>query len=244
MLTFHPPVIGHRGAKAVAPENTMASFRRAYQQGASWIETDVKLTRDGVAILMHDDVLDRTTNGKGEVKQLDWNDIQSLDAGSWFNPEFAGEKIPRLADLLPFVLDHGLHINLEIKPCLGRSQATAMVTLIETAKVWPRDAPPPLISSFDIDSLIVASQLHPEWPRGFLFEEWPENLAATIQMAQPSTLGVDDKILTPERINILKKTGLPLLVYTVNDPLRMKELLALGVAAVFSDNPASMIEKL
>jgi len=244
LLTFHPPVIGHRGAKALAPENTMSSFRRAQEAGVLWVETDVKLTRDGVAILMHDDMLDRTTNGRGAVAKTDWSEIQALDAGSWFDPAFRDERVPRLEEILRFVLDHGLRINLEIKPCLGRSQATAMVALIETAKLWPRDAAPPLISSFDIDALIVASQLHPEWPRGFLFEKWPENLDTIIRMTQPAILGIDEEIITPERLDDIRKTGLPLQAFTVNDPSRAQKLLHDGIVAVFSDNPRPILDAL
>jgi glycerophosphoryl diester phosphodiesterase len=243
-LTFHPPVIGHRGAKALAPENTMSSFQCAQKQGVLWIETDIKLTRDGVPILMHDDRLDRTTNGQGLVADRDWAEIKKLDAGSWFAPEFAGERVPNLAEILRFALDHRLRLNLEIKPCLGRAQATAMVALMEVAKFWPRDTPPPLISSFDIDALIVASQLHPEWPRGFLFDEWPEDLRTLMTMTKPSVLGFDQKLLTSQRLASLKQLDLPLLAYTVNDPPEAQKLLHAGVSAVFSDNPASILEVL
>jgi glycerophosphoryl diester phosphodiesterase len=243
-LTFDPPVIGHRGAKALAPENTLASYRCAQEQGVLWVETDVKLTKDGVPILMHDDTLERTTNGQGAVAETDWVEIKKLDAGSWFAPEFAGEAVPHVSELLRFVLDHGLRLNLEIKPCLGRSQATAMVALMEVAKLWPRDTPPPLISSFDVDALIVAAQLHPEWPRGFLFEEWPEDLRSLLQMTKPSVLGFDEEILTPQRLVSLKQIGMPLLAYTINDPVQAQELLHAGVSAVFSDNPKTIFEVL
>jgi glycerophosphoryl diester phosphodiesterase len=241
-LSFHPPVIGHRGVKGLAPENTMASFRRAKDEGVRWLETDVKLTKDGVPILMHDDTLDRTTNGHGPVLTTDWADIRKLDAGGWFAPEFVGERVPHLTEFLQFAREYGMRINVEIKPCLGRSQATAMVALIEIAKIWPRTAPPPLISSFDVDALITAAQLHPEWPRGFLFEEWPEDLRALMNMTEPSVLGIDHEILSDSRIAVLKKTGLPLLAYTVNNPARAQQLLGQGFVAVFSDNPKPILE--
>src|SRR4051794_34519268 len=100
-----PKVIGHRGAKAYAPENTLAGIRTAAQQGARWVEVDVKLTRDGVPILMHDDTVDRTTNGKGAAATLDFAELRRLDAGAWFGPAFAGERIPTLEEALALVFD-------------------------------------------------------------------------------------------------------------------------------------------
>src|SRR5882672_3455210 len=119
-LAFRPPVIAHRGARASAPENTMAAFRRAYEDGAKWIEVDIKLTHDGIPIIMHDDTLDRTTDGKGPVADMLWDDMQKLEAGNWFGPGFAGERVPRLSEVLHFVLEHNMRINMELKPCPGR----------------------------------------------------------------------------------------------------------------------------
>ncbi|MDX2027517.1 MAG: glycerophosphodiester phosphodiesterase [Alphaproteobacteria bacterium] len=243
-FSFRPPVIAHRGASALAPENTMAAFRLAREQGAVWIETDVKLTRDGVPILMHDDTLDRTTDGKGPVAAQDWADIKKLDAGSWFDPAFTGERVPHLADFLRFALDHNLRINLEIKPCPGRARSTAMVTLIETSKIWPADVLPPLISSFDVEALTIAAQLHPEWPRGLLLEEWDENWQDVMAKTQASLIHLGSDALTQERIALLHKAGIPVLAHTVNSLPRAQELLQQGADGVFWDNPSEIIKTL
>src|SRR5580658_7344129 len=100
MISFHPPVIAHRGASAQAPENTMAAFRLATESGAKWVEFDVHLTQDGVPVIMHDDTLDRTTDGKGKIADASWADVQKLDAGSWFDKRFKGERVPHLDEVL------------------------------------------------------------------------------------------------------------------------------------------------
>lgn len=241
---FQPPVIAHRGARTKAPENTMAAFRETVAEGIQWIETDVKLTHDGVPILIHDDTLDRTTSGQGPVADMVWSDMKNLDAGSWFNPAFASERVPHLADVLHYVLDHNLHLNLELKPCPGRTQVTVMVTLIEAAKIWSPDREPPLISSFNVDALIIASRLHPDWPRGLLMDEWQENWPELVKNVDAATLNLNADMLTQENIQHFKESGLPLLAYTVNDPVRAKELLHWGVTAVFSDNPQEIIKAL
>jgi len=241
---FRPPLIAHRGASASAPENTLAAIRLAREEGATWTEFDVKLTEDGVPILMHDDTLDRTTRGNGPVATAPWVYIQTLDAGGWFDKKFKNERVPHLAEALRCVLDCGLQLNLEIKPCPGRAQATAMVGLIETAKLWPHDKPPPLISSFDEEALATAAQLHPSWPRSLAFEEWREDWREVAARLGAKALTIDASLLMSERLPILAKSGLAILAFTVNDPTRAKELLSQGVSAVFCDNPKDMIRQL
>jgi glycerophosphoryl diester phosphodiesterase len=233
-LFFHPPVIAHRGVRAKAPENTLAAFRLAKEAGVGWIETDVKLTHDGVPILMHDDTLDRTTNGHGPVADKTWDEIRQLDAGG-------GERVPSLAEALHFAIDANINLNLEIKPCPGRTQATTMVALIEVAKMWPDDRPPPLVSSFDIEALAIAAMLHPEWPRGLLLDDWRDDWLEIARLTGASTINMNADILTQPRVAMIAKSGLPLLVYTVNEPLRARELLRWGVSAVFSDDPQAII---
>ncbi len=243
-LRFEPPVIAHRGSRSRAPENTLAAFRRAREDGALWVETDVKLTQDGVPVLMHDDTLDRTTSGHGPVADMPWTDMQAVDAGSWFGAPFAGERVPRLGDALKLALELGLRINLELKPSPGRTQATAMVSLIEAAKIWPEDRQPPLISSFDIESLTIAAGLHPEWPRGLLLETWRDDWAVLVAATTADAIHIAAEELSKNRVEALAETRLPVLAYTVNSPSRAKELLQWGVTAVFSDNPKEILKVL
>ena len=243
-LTFALPVIAHRGASAHAPENTMAAFQRAHQDGALWIETDVKLSYDGAPLLMHDDTLDRTTNGKGAVADMKWGDIGKLDAGSWFDPAFGKEHVPHLAECVRYIVENDMRINLELKPCPGRARATSMVTLIEITKIWPEKALPPLISSFDIESLVIAANLHPECPRGLVLNTWQDNWSDLIGKVNAQSIHLEESVLTAERVALLKNSGLVVLAYVVNTPDRARELLSWGVSAVFSDDPAAVLKSL
>ena len=241
-LTFTPPVIARRGASIRAPENTMPAFIAARQDGAQWIETDVKLTEDGVPVLMHDDTLARTTNGRGLVADMNWADMQHLDAGSWFAPEFAETRIPTLEELLVFARDAQMRLNLEIKPSPGRARVTTMVTLIKAAGLWPKTLPPPLISSFDTESLLIAAQLHPDWPRCLLLDEWREDWRESAAATQAAALNLNASLLTPERLTTLRTAAIPLLAYQVNDTAQAHLLLKSGFHAVLSDDPARMLQ--
>ena len=188
-----PRLIGHRGAAAAAPENTLASLRKAKELGASWVEFDVKLTRDGVPVLMHDERLERTTSGRGEVAMTTLEALQNLDAGRWFAPAFRGERVPTLEAALALCAELGLGINVEIKPCPGREVETARVAVATLRRLWPGDRPAPLISSFEPACLGVARDLAPEMPRGYLAgslpRRWRQELAAygcrTLHLERP-----------------------------------------------------------
>ncbi len=243
-LRFHPPFIAHRGVSALAPENTMAAFRLVPQSGTKWFEFDVHLTSDGVPVVIHDDRLERTTDGKGKVADMMWADMQKLDAGSWFDKKFKGERVPHLAEVLHFALTCDLRPVIEIKPCPGRAQATTMVTLIEAAKIWPHEHTSPLIVSFDPEVLGIASRLQPHWPRGLSFEKWHEDWRQRAAKVHAAVVSMDTGILTRERMQSMVRYGMALLVYTVNDPARARELLSQGARGIFSDNPQALVKAL
>jgi glycerophosphoryl diester phosphodiesterase len=216
----------------------------AREQNAPWVEIDAKITLDGVPILMHDDTLDRTTNGRGKVADKMWAEIKNLDAGGWFGERFKGERVPHLAEALRVVIDSRMQLILEIKPCAGRGKVTAMVTLIETTKWWPADRAPPLLLSFSEEALVTAMQLQPQWPRGFSLDKWEDDWRGTAARLQAQVLTVNAELINQETMRALKETGLAVLAYTVDDPLRAKELLRLGVSAVFCNNPNGMLKAL
>lgn len=244
LLTFHPPVIAHRGASADAPENTLAAIRAAREQGANWIELDVKISYDGVPLLMHDETLDRTTDGSGLIAEKNWSDMAKLDAGLSFSPVFKGEPIPHLADAVNAVLQNKMSLILEIKPCPGRAKATSMVAVIELAKIWPEGDFYPMISSFDIESLEIAAQLEPQWPRSLLLDTWAEDWRERMARTGACAISVEESLLTSERMAAFQSLALPVVAYTVNDPARAKELLAWGVAAVYADKPRAILQGL
>lgn len=244
VLDFHPPVIAHRGASSSAPENTLAAIRLAREQGANWIELDVKITYDGVPVLMHDETLDRTTNGTGFVAEAAWSDLSKLDAGSAFDSTYRGETIPHLSDAVNAVLQNNLSLILELKPCPGRTKATTMVTMIELAKIWPEGDTHPVISSFDVESLEMSAQLEPHWPRCLIFDQWDRDWKQKMLQVGARVSTFEESLLTKERVEELKSFRLPFLAYTVNDPDRAKDLLAWGVTAVYADNPRSILKVL
>lgn len=243
-LSFSPPVIAHRGAGHEAPENTLSALLSAKAEGVSWVEFDVKITHDGVPILMHDESFERTTNGHGLVAETVWEHVIGFSAGKGHSKAIPNEPVPRLSDALRVAMQENLKINIELKPCAGRSRATTMVALIEAAKVWPDFHPLPLISSFDIESLEIAAQFQPHWPRGLLLDEWREDWPDLVSAAQITALHFNEKLLTPERLGKLLPARLPVLAYTVNDVNRAKELLGMGVSAVFSDFPREIVAQL
>lgn len=239
-----PRLIGHRGAARHAPENTLAGIREGALQGALWVEVDVKITRDGVPILMHDDDLDRTTSGHGPVADMDFADIRRLDAGSWFGLDFRGERVPTLAEAIQAAQLLDINLNLEIKPCPGREEQTAGIALSMALTLWPADRPPPLISSFSIPSLSMAKTVAPHWPRGYLMNEEPADWAAIADRLAVSTLNINAKRQDADTVRTLRATGRPVLAYTVNDPAQARQLFQWGVAGVFTDTPKGLYQGL
>jgi len=243
-IVFDPPLVAHRGASARAPENTLAAFREAARCGCRWVEFDVKLSRDGVPFVIHDDRLERTTDGRGRVRDLDADALARLDAGSWFDPRFSGERIPTLAETLALLLELDLSANIEIKPCEGREEETAEVVAAEVHRLWPADRPLPLFSSFSRTALETARRVAPEIPRGLLREAPGADWAAEMQALGCLTLHLDHKQLAPGHLRRLAQAGVPVLLYTVNDPARARALLEAGAAAVFTDVPDLVLEAL
>ncbi|WP_448203729.1 glycerophosphoryl diester phosphodiesterase [Azospirillum sp. sgz302134] len=239
MLSTLPRLIGHRGAKESAPENTLASLREAARQGARWVEVDVMLTRDRQPVLIHDDTLERTTSGTGPVPDLTLAELKRLDAGSWFDPRFAGETVPTLEEALALVIDLGLGLNLEIKPYPGQDVPTAEIALGTLKRLWPADRPL-LVSSFEVPCLEVARDLAPDIPRGYLLWDPPADWAAIADRVGAATLNVHQDRQTAETVAAYRATGRPVLAYTVNDPDRARTLFGWGVAAVFTDAPGRL----
>ncbi|WP_019644926.1 glycerophosphodiester phosphodiesterase family protein [Novispirillum itersonii] len=234
-------VVGHRGAKAVAPENTLVSVRRAAADGAKMVEVDIKLTADGRAMVMHDELLDRTTDGSGPMEHTLFEAVSALDAGSWFAPEFKGEPVPTLEELIDVLAELSLAVNLEIKPCPGREAETAKVCIDIARAAWPAHLPPPVLSSFSRTSMEVARDLARDWPRAWLDEklsdDW-EELAVALDV-QAAHLGTKD--LTEADVRRVLASGHELAVWTVNDVARARQLRSWGAAAIITDNPALLI---
>lgn len=239
-----PKVIGHRGAKAYAPENTLASIHAAADMGIEWVEVDVKLTKDDVAVLFHDDDLQRCTGAAGLMAETDYKTVSEMDAGSWFAESFIGEKIPTLEEALDLMIDLGLGVNLEIKPCPGREVETTEIALDIASRIWPDDIPPPLISSFSHVSLEIAYDMMEEWPRGLLMDEYLPHWQELAEHLEASTININGRTVKELEIAEYLEYGKPLLAYTINDPAKAQALFDLGISSVFSDCPDILKEAL
>jgi glycerophosphoryl diester phosphodiesterase len=232
-----PRIIGHRGVAAYAPENTLEGIRTAAEMGLDWVELDVKLTKDGVPIIFHDEELDRTTNGSGFVMLKTYEEICDLECGSWFGDSFAGIKIPTLEEAVDVLLQHNLGLNLELKPCPGREKETAEATLDILSQIWD-DHDRLLISSFQHVSLEAAMDVAADWHRGLLLpEEWPENWKDLTEYLDVATVNLNAKTVTREQVEDLMDLEKQILAYTVNDPQTARKLQSWGVDGFFSDSP-------
>lgn len=240
-----PKIIGHRGAAAYAPENTLEGIHTAADMGVDWVELDVKLTRDNIPIIFHDDTLERTTNGSGLVAATDYEDLAQLETGSWFGDSFTGIKIPTLEEAVDVLLERGLGLNLEIKPCPGREKDTAEIALDVLSQIWD-DHDKLLISSFQHVALEAARDMAGDWARGLLLpEEWPENWKDLADYLDVATINVNNEGLTREMVEqVIDDLDLPVLVYTVNDPDRARQLQGWGVDGFFTDTPDIILENL
>jgi glycerophosphoryl diester phosphodiesterase len=227
-----PFVIGHRGACAHAPENTLASFAKAAELGCAMVEFDVRLSADGVPIVFHDDRLERCTDGSGAVAARTLAELRRLDAGG-------GEVIPTLAEVLALCQSKGLLVNMEIKPDPGRGEATARAALAVAADAW-RGAPP-LVSSFDAAALAAAREVMPDWPRSLLLPRLPPDWRERVGRLGCVAVGVHHRALPASTVAIVRAAGLAVLAYTVNRPGRAKRLFARGINAVFCDAPDRLL---
>jgi glycerophosphoryl diester phosphodiesterase len=230
----YPRVIAHRGGGSLAPENTLAALRTGAQRGCTGVEFDVMLSRDSVPVLIHDEALERTTNGRGAVADAAWSELAALDAGSWFGAAFAGEPLPRYADAVRVCLELGLWANVEIKPAAGRERETGRIVASTSAALW-RNAPvAPLLSSFSTAALEVAAE-EAGLRRGLLVEAIPENWEETAARLGCISLHCNFRHLGAQQARAVKSAGYALLCYTVNDPATAEELFRWGVDAVVTD---------
>jgi len=232
-----PRVIGHRGAAGHAPENTLAGFRRAALFGIRWVEFDVALTRDNQPVLLHDETVNRTTDGKGKLAEMALGHLQQLDAGSWHSAEFVGERVPTLTEAFETLHELGLGANIEIKPTKGREAETGAIVARQVAAAWPESLPRPLLSSFQIESLVAARDAASGLARGYLLNRlgkgWQKEAAALGCVS----VHCNQRSLSRQTAAEVRQAGYRLLSYTVNDAARARLLFEWGVEAVFTDYP-------
>ena len=224
----YPRWIAHRGAGKLAPENTLAAFRLGARYGWRAFECDVKLSADGVPFLLHDATLERTSNGVGAAGERSWHELSQLDAGSWHSRAYAGEPLPSLRAIAAFVQRNGCALDLEIKPSPGTETHTGAVVAAEVARLWHGHERVPLLSSFQPDALRAARAVAPELPRALLLDQLPADVVAAAGALGCVAVITDHQLMDAALLTRLHAAGLRALVYTVNEPERAQQLLAVG----------------
>lgn len=229
----YPRIIAHRCGGGLAPENTLAGLRVASGLGCRGAEFDAMLSRDGIPMLIHDETLERTTDGRGPVGALDAAQLARLDAGARHHPAFAGERMPTLADALALCAELGLWANVEIKPSAGREAETGAAVAGLLAARW-RGAG--VVSSFSGVALTAARAAAPDLRYALLVEQippdWREQTAALGCTALHCATDADRAAIAE-----VAGGGLTVACYTANRRDAAERLFAAGAAAVFTDRP-------
>ena len=232
--------IAHRGFSGAAPENTLAAFEKAIDAGAEMFELDVLLSRDGRVVVIHDDTVDRTTDGEGKVASLTLAQLRALDAGAWFSREFEGERIPTLEEALSLARGRIL-VNVEIKTeAVGRGIVPKTLDIIE--RLGMRDQV--VISSFDPRALARVRELDDTFVTASLFDaRRQEDLSPQEVMDRVGSNGfnLSRRQVDPSIVEACHTLGRPVAVYTVDDPDEMAQLIALGVDGIFTNRPDRLL---
>jgi glycerophosphoryl diester phosphodiesterase len=236
--------IAHRGASGHAPENTMASFRRAVELGATFIETDLQITRDAQVIAIHDPTLDRTTTGRGQVHLLTLQQIRALDAGAWYGDgrsgEFAGERVPTLDEILDFANEQDVIFYLEIKSGPAWGVEHAVVAALRDQGASARV----VILSFDPHAIDSIFRLDTTMMTGFLCEHPSNDLVERTVRAGARQLVARGDLITPGIVEKAHHAGLQVVAWTINEPEQMRRLIADGVEGIITDYPDRLLQVL
>ncbi|WP_226673481.1 glycerophosphodiester phosphodiesterase [Rossellomorea aquimaris] len=237
-------LFAHRGVSGEAPENTLAAFKAAAESGAHGIELDVQLTKDGQIVVIHDETIDRTTNGTGYVKDMTWEQLRTYDAGSWFHSTFQGESIPSLEEVLDVVTAHhdSMIINIELKnDQFDYPHLEGKVLELLNEKGMKEQT---IISSFNPESLKRVRELDPDIETGFLFEGIPANIMDRIKPLQVNAIHCDASFAQSPKGRNVMDMGMPLRVFTINTMEEFQLVKKTGVEVVMTDYPGLFLEHL
>lgn len=219
----YPLVLGHRGSPAAAPENTLRSFALALAHGADGVELDVQLSADGVPVVIHDATLERTTDGRGALADLPWERIRTARA--------AGEPVPRLEQVAQWAAEANAWLNVELKTAGAEA---ASLRALRDAGVLSRT----VFSSFVPAAVAEVRRIAPDVRAYLLTEQWDEQARAHFRATGAQGLCLGDAGATEPVLRELNHEGVPVIVWTVDEPARMQSLLAAGVAAIITNVPA------
>ena len=230
-------IYAHRGFSGKYPENTMIALQKAYEVGIDGIELDVQMTKDGEVVVIHDERIDRTTNGISYVKDFLYRELRGVDAGSWFHPRYAQERIPALIEVLEWVknLDKKITINIELKnniinyPLLEEK----VLRIIDQLRLEKQV----VLSSFNMESMLKVRQLHPTIEIGTLFAGVQQKVIESTKMLNAQAIHGDLPLILSSEAKRAVKEGIKLRVYTVNDVKILPELRHAEVSTVMTDFP-------
>ncbi|PKO23742.1 MAG: hypothetical protein CVU38_02635 [Chloroflexi bacterium HGW-Chloroflexi-1] len=226
--------VGHRGARGHAPENTLASFNLAVEMGVQAVETDVHLSKDGEVVLIHDHTVDRTTDGYGFVKDMTLAELKKLDAGSWYDPRFAGERILALAELLIWAKDRvGVAIEIKNGPIYYPGIAEKTIRLLRAHDMLAQA----ILISFDHFVLREAKMIEPQVATGILYAGRLIDPVAAAQAAGADSLNPAWVFITPDLVQSAHAAGLAVSPWCPNDLPTLRTLDAMGVDSIGTDYP-------
>jgi glycerophosphoryl diester phosphodiesterase len=224
----YPRIVAHRGGGTLAPENTLGAIRLGAAMGFKGVEFDVMLAGDGTPVLIHDETVDRTTNGRGEVSKMTFAALSALNIG-------VHERVPAYADAVKLCRELELWANVEIKPARGHERATGEAVARMTAELW-RGAPlAPVLSSFSVEALEAAQKAAPELPRGYLVGRVPQDWRATMERLGCVALHCNRRALKVKLAEEIRAAGYAILCWTVNDRRQAHKLFSMGASCIVTD---------
>lgn len=235
-MSTRPVIIAHRGNSSIAPQNTMAAFEAAWRAGADFIELDIQVTADGDAAVIHNATLDETTSGSGPVADRPAAEIAALDAGSWFSPVYAGERVPLLSDVLEFLRTHdGIGLVLEIKDDWPAGPLERVLDAVAAPFLDGRL----VVESFSVATMTAVRDLAPQLRRDLLVDRTDTGLLDLCADVDVSGVGPDGRLLLtqPDLLGRLHDAGLTVTPWTLNEPAQWAIAVEAGVDGIVTDRP-------
>lgn len=224
----YPRIVAHRGGGALAPENTLGAIRLGASMGFKGVEFDVMLAGDGTPVVIHDETVDRTTDGRGAVPAMSYEELSRLKIGK-------SERIPKYEEAVALCRELGLWANVEIKPANGHERATGEAVARMTREHWLGAPLAPVLSSFSVEALAGARSVAPRVPRGYLVDRIPDDWRDTMRRLDCIALHCNYKSLSEELADDIHHAGYSILLWTVNEPGIARQMLARGADCLVTD---------
>ena len=235
-------IFGHRGFSGKYPENTMLAFRKAVEAGVDGMEFDVQLSKDGEIVIIHDEKVDRTTDGKGNVRDMTLAELKKLDASAAFKGVYGKNEIPTLREYFDYIKDKDIISNIELKtgvfvyPGIEKKVCDLIAEYGLEERI--------ILSSFNHETIMRCAEVAPEIKRGFLSEDWLVNFGRYAEENGAACCHPNCICLHEENVKEMHDRGREINTWTVNEPENIKRLSSLGVDALIGNYPDRMVELL